>query len=211
MGIGGLLLVGGGGLSLIAYASAASAQTGRFVIFSGAIMVGALQFIYGFIKYVTEPKIVDPFETSAADFKILLRAMVGAAEHSGGLDASDVDLMRSILKQVYGKDYDFATLAGACRALWGEGDDLTSHLFHANSQLSIEFRRIIVKAAAVVLSTRQSPVQINWSFCSLCRARCCYPTRSLLTPSNKGTSYPRAIRIAVGTKKPACDVGAQRG
>jgi hypothetical protein len=157
MAIGLLLLVGGAGLSVWGHVSAPPGS--RYVIFTGAILVGTIQFLYGVVKFLSTPQappVDDPFNNATADLRALVRAMVAAAEHSGRLDVMQVESIRSILGQVYGKDYDHITIANACRALWGEGDDVASHLFDLQAQLPLEFRRTIVRASSTVLGLQRT-------------------------------------------------------
>jgi hypothetical protein len=154
MAIGLLTLIVGGGLNLLGYASG-----GPGFVLIGVIVAGALDFLYGLTVYLSNPavpRVVDPFKTATADFGALLRTMVAAAEHSGGLDEAKVGLIRSILNRVYGKDHDFAAVVNACRARWGEEEDIVSHLLDVQSELPLEFRRTILRASALILGVRHA-------------------------------------------------------
>jgi hypothetical protein len=152
MSFGALFMIVGGGLTLLGYAVAQPGHS--FLIFNGAIIIGAIQFIIGlviFLKSPRTPRPTDPFRNASPDFRALLRAMVAAAEYQSRLDDRKISLIASILRRVHGKDYDPTTVSNGCRALSGEGETLIGYLVDVQSQLSLEFRRTIVRASGIVL------------------------------------------------------------
>lgn len=78
--------------------------------------------------------------------------MVSAAELGGRLNEIMVEKMRLLMSDVCGKDCDTATIISGCKALWDNGDSITSCLFEHFSKLSPESRRAIIRASNVILS-----------------------------------------------------------
>jgi hypothetical protein len=106
------------------------------------------------------PRPADPFANATPDFRALMRALVASVElQNASLDDRKVSLIASILRRVYGKDFELTTVDTACRALSGlsgeTGEELMGYLFDIASQLPPDSRRTIVRASATVL--KQGP------------------------------------------------------
>lgn len=189
MAVGALCLIGGASLTLL---SATSSQPGKsYVVFSGAILFGTLQLIYGAVKHFTEPEIIDPAENAPIDFKIMIRTLAACAEKTGGLNQHGIDVIRNILRHEHGKECDPQTVFDACRAVWGEADDLTSHLYHSSSKLTPDFRRTVVRAAAIFLAAGQSSAHEQSEFLLYISRACLLPDEEF--PSNVATQNQLAV------------------
>ena len=155
--IGALLLLGGGGLTLLGlYAARPGSQ---YVIFGGAMVVGVAELLFGISQYATyksKPRPANPFADAPLHVNLLFRAMVAAAKLGGRLDERMVENMRAIMSDVCGKDFDAPMIIDGCKALWDDDEPITSYLFDNFSKLPLEFRRIIIRASNVVLSSGQA-------------------------------------------------------
>ena len=150
--IGALLFVGGSVITMASYSSASGG--GSYTVFYGAILVGAVQMIVGFMQggsesepatnYITEE------EVDKAGISVILRSMISMAAADGRLDESEVTMIRVVTKLVFGQELAEQKIRDMSAQMIAENSDITAELMSLQQIVTWEDADLAVVGMAMV-------------------------------------------------------------
>jgi hypothetical protein len=150
MAIGGLVFVVGCVVTLVTFSAAQGG--GRFLFAWGAILFGAVQFLYGVSQRGSATKERNaPLAALPSDVATLMRALIAASATCGPLNDSRIGVIRQLLKQITNTDLEDSYIADSARALAREGQVIQSHLVRVHAQLTPRFKEVIARASLAVM------------------------------------------------------------
>ena|SRR5215218_3951238 len=126
---------------------------GRYVVFAwGAILFGAIQFLYGLSQRGSDKAEKNaPLADLPPDVATLLRTMIAASAACGPLNDQRVAVIRQLMKQITDTDLEATYIHNSARALAAQGQAITSHLVDVGSRLTPRLREVIARASLAVM------------------------------------------------------------
>jgi hypothetical protein len=147
MGISLLWCVGGGLLTLITIA----ANLGITVVFYGAILVGALQFVEGPVQFFLYQVQVLRFKAQHhlqrndhLPLQVFVQSMIAMSIADGKLDKAEAKVIKEIHQQVTGVSMKTGEIYRLGNKMKEEGFSIRNALLAVNSQLDDELKSLIV-------------------------------------------------------------------
>ncbi|TRC97164.1 TerB family tellurite resistance protein [Mesorhizobium sp. WSM4303] len=148
IGFGLLWFVGGALVTIITYGAAPG---GYFVVASGAIVGGLLQFFVGLFQYlnhVSKNK-VDRL-IPGPELRALVRAMMAMAKSDGNVEKTELDSIRNIINSVTKNQIAWATIDEVCKELSLEKKSIPNYLADNAANFEDSIKELIIHCSVMI-------------------------------------------------------------
>ncbi|TIM05497.1 TerB family tellurite resistance protein [Mesorhizobium sp.] len=152
IGLGLLWFLGG---SVVTFLSYEVAPFGVYVVTSGAIIGGVIQFSVGLFQYFAYfvQTLADPIlPTASPQLRALVRAMVATAKADGSIAEKESVLIHDMIWKTCGSDVPYYMIKDICSEVANEKKDIVDYLATRAKDFDTNVKELILRCCFMVVA-----------------------------------------------------------